>query len=63
MIAKNMGIQRFENKVVIVTGAASGIGAAICEKFGQEGSKIGLLDRDKAGVRDAAERLQSVGVE
>jgi NAD(P)-dependent dehydrogenase (short-subunit alcohol dehydrogenase family) len=38
--------QPFANKVVVVTGAASGIGAAICRKFGSEGSRIGILDAD-----------------
>jgi 2-hydroxycyclohexanecarboxyl-CoA dehydrogenase len=32
------------NKVVIVTGGASGIGAAICERFREEGSKVAVFD-------------------
>ena len=53
----------FKNKVVVVTGAASGIGAAICMRFGDEGSKIGLLDMDETGVMDAAGRLKAAGVD
>ncbi len=35
---------RFQNKVVIITGAASGIGQATAIKFAQEGAKIVLSD-------------------
>src|SRR6478609_9544785 len=32
------------NKVVIVTGGAAGIGAAICERFREEGSRVAVFD-------------------
>jgi 2-hydroxycyclohexanecarboxyl-CoA dehydrogenase len=32
------------NKVVIVTGGASGIGAAICERFKEEGAQVAVFD-------------------
>ncbi len=44
--------QTFRGKVVVVTGAASGIGAAICRKFADEGAKIGLMDADEKGAKD-----------
>jgi len=53
----------FEDKVVVVTGAASGIGAAICQRFGEAGSKIGLLDMDEAGVKAAAGVLRDAGMD
>lgn len=53
----------FKNKVIVVTGAASGIGAAICDRFAREGARIILLDRDEAGVKAAADKLKTNGVD
>ncbi|MEJ2168539.1 MAG: SDR family oxidoreductase [Desulfobacterales bacterium] len=52
-----------KDKVVVVTGAASGIGAAVCRRFSRDGAKIGLIDRDADGVQAAADKLRSVGVD
>ncbi len=40
----------FKNKVVVVTGAASGIGLAICRKFASAGANIALLDMDNEAL-------------
>ena len=37
-------MKRFENKVVIVTAAASGIGLAVAKRFAAEGASLGLCD-------------------
>jgi 3-oxoacyl-[acyl-carrier protein] reductase len=37
-------------KVVLVTGAASGMGRAIAHLFADEGAKVAVTDRDAAGV-------------
>ena len=34
----------FENKVVVVTGGAQGIGKCICEQFSKEGAKVCVID-------------------
>ena len=35
---------RFEDKVAIVTGAASGLGLAAAQRMGAEGAKLVLVD-------------------
>lgn len=45
---------RFQNKTVIVTGAAGGIGSAIATRFASEGAKVVLTDVNAAGVTAAA---------
>jgi meso-butanediol dehydrogenase / (S,S)-butanediol dehydrogenase / diacetyl reductase len=44
---------RFSNKTVLVTGAASGIGAATAKRFSDEGANVVAVDLDKVGVEQA----------
>jgi 3-hydroxybutyrate dehydrogenase len=46
-----------ENKVCIVTGAASGIGLAIAEAFANDGAKVVLADINEEKLKVEAERL------
>lgn len=39
-----------KNRVVIVTGAASGIGKAIAEAYAKEGAKLALVDLNLEGL-------------
>ena len=43
----NMKRKKYLNKVVVVTGGASGIGAALCRHFGSEGANIAVIDHNK----------------
>lgn len=50
-------MRRFQDKVVIVTGAAAGIGAGIAERFLQEGARVVLAGRTEATLRERADAL------
>ena len=48
---------RFPDKVVIVTGAAKGIGLRIARAFGREEARVAVLDIDKPGLEALAREL------
>jgi NAD(P)-dependent dehydrogenase (short-subunit alcohol dehydrogenase family) len=52
---------RFSNKVVLVTGAASGIGLGAALRFAAEGASVVLVDRDAAALPAAAAKLREQG--
>ena len=52
-----------KDKVVVITGGASGIGAALAEKFGQEGSRIALLDMDENALKGVEQELLARNVD
>lgn len=45
---------RFDGQVVMVTGAANGIGRAVAEEFADQGARLILLDRSDAVLETAA---------
>jgi 3-oxoacyl-[acyl-carrier protein] reductase len=60
---KEQGMEDFAGKVVIVTGAASGISRVILTRFVQGGARAALVDRDVAWGRDVEKELQDQGHE
>jgi len=50
-----------EDKVAVVTGAASGIGAAIAEAFANAGALVYVADLNAAGADAQAERIRGAG--
>ena len=46
--------QRLQGRVAVVTGAASGIGAATARRFTEEGALLVLGDLDEVGGKDIA---------
>ena len=51
----------FHGKVVIVTGATSGIGRATAEAFAREGASLVLVGRDESGLAEAATAIRLAG--
>lgn len=54
---------RVKDQVVIVTGAASGIGLGCAKQFAAEGAKVVLSDIDQTAGEEAAEQIQASGAE
>ncbi len=54
---------RLKNKVVIITGATSGIGEACALVFGNEGAKVVITGRSPEKLELAAKKLQDAGIE
>lgn len=52
---------RFDDRVVVVTGAASGIGQATAVRFGSEGALVACLDVDEAGAAATAKEITGGG--
>ena len=50
-----------KDKVVIVTGGAGGIGAAICRRFGEEGSAVAVFDINQAAAEAVAASIREQG--
>jgi NAD(P)-dependent dehydrogenase (short-subunit alcohol dehydrogenase family) len=48
---------RFENKVLLATGGASGLAAATARRFTDEGGQVAVLDRDAARAEEVADKL------
>ena len=54
-------MQRFENRVVIVTGGGGGIGGATCRRFAAEGAKVAVFDMNLDSAEVVASSIRSGG--
>jgi NAD(P)-dependent dehydrogenase (short-subunit alcohol dehydrogenase family) len=52
---------RLENKIGIVTAAASGMGRAGALRFAKEGAAVGVVDIDEGGVAAVVEEITAAG--
>jgi len=55
------GRQRFRDKVVLITGATSGIGAAAARMFAAEGAKVGFCGRREERGRQVEAEISAAG--
>jgi NAD(P)-dependent dehydrogenase (short-subunit alcohol dehydrogenase family) len=56
-------VQDLKNKVAVITGAASGIGKAMAQRFAAEGMRLLLADIEPAPLLQFAEDLRARGVD
>jgi NAD(P)-dependent dehydrogenase (short-subunit alcohol dehydrogenase family) len=56
-------MQDLKDKVAVVTGAASGIGAGICRAFARERTRIVVADIDLPGAENVARELRDTGAD
>lgn len=54
-------MQRFDDKVVLVTGAASGIGRAAAERMAAEGGSIWCTDVNAGGLEQTVQAIEAAG--
>ncbi|WP_066373430.1 3-oxoacyl-ACP reductase [Herbidospora mongoliensis] len=55
-------MQRLQDRVAVITGAAGGIGMATARRFAEEGAKLVLADLDEEAGRRAAEEVGGIFV-
>jgi 3-oxoacyl-[acyl-carrier protein] reductase len=51
-----------QNQVIVITGAAQGLGKAMAEEFAKQGAHIALLDMQAEAVEAAASEIKKLGV-
>ncbi len=54
-------MNRFSGKHIVVTGGASGIGAAIARRLAREGGAVWIVDRDTAGLASVVVEINRAG--
>jgi NAD(P)-dependent dehydrogenase (short-subunit alcohol dehydrogenase family) len=52
----------FQGQVAVVTGAASGIGRGVAERFAQAGAAVAMMDRDESQGWAVCSKIQATRV-
>ncbi len=56
-------MQRLQNKISLITGAAQGIGLATALKFSQEGATVIICDVHQGAIDEAVQQCQALGAQ
>ena len=56
-------MQEFKGRVAVVTGGASGLGYAMCQRFAREGMRIVMADIKGPHLEASAQKLRATGAE
>lgn len=56
-------MRRFEDRIALLTGAASGIGRATAERLAREGARLFLFDLQEPALAEVAARVRELGAE
>src|SRR6218665_3118724 len=54
-------MQRFADKVAVVTGGGGGIGGAPCRRLAAEGARVAVFDRNLQAAEQVAEQIRAAG--
>ncbi|CAL1518773.1 SDR family NAD(P)-dependent oxidoreductase [Chitinophaga sp. MM2321] len=55
-------MDRFNHKIAVITGGATGIGMAVAHRLGKEGAVVALFDRDASALKSTVEAFQQEGI-
>lgn len=56
-------MKSFKDKVVVITGGATGIGFGLAKAFGKEGAKVVIASRREKVVNESVEKLKALDIE
>ncbi len=56
-------MKSFNDKVAVITGAASGIGAALAVELAERGCRLAISDIDESGLDETSRRVATIGAD